>query len=267
MAKARSPRYPAIGLPEAIHKVQAVYENDFTNEVPKEVVAAHMGYSGLNGASLGVISAVSKYGLLAGGRDGMRVTQRALDILANEPGSLDRIAAIEAAAKEPDLFEEIFTQFPRGASDQALKSFLITRKKFLPSACTAVIRAFRETARLLDEESGGSERVQEEATEYVERDAESAGIQSRRSEAVVEQKAPSHPSAKDNRSNGPEISFSGDIIRLSGNIRNQPDAQKVIDFLTATKHFLPDPGPMNTEQHPKKEETLLLQNRDDLEDL
>ena len=93
-AKMRSPRYPNIGLREALEKVRSVYEADHRNKIPKELVAQHMGYTGLNGKSLGVISAVTKYGLLEGGRDSMWVTERAQDILVREPGDPERARAI-----------------------------------------------------------------------------------------------------------------------------------------------------------------------------
>ena len=51
MAKTRSPEYPAIGLKEAVERVKLVYDKDYQNRVPKNVIAVHMGYKGLNGTS------------------------------------------------------------------------------------------------------------------------------------------------------------------------------------------------------------------------
>lgn len=247
MAKARSPRYPAIGLPEAIEKVRAVYDNDFTNEVPKEVVAAHMGYGGLNGASLGVISAVSKFGLLVGGGKGMRVSDRALAILVNEPGHPDRADAIREAAAEPALFAELFQQFPNGASDQNLKSYLITRMKFLPSAVEGAIRAFRSTESLVQKECGvrGSFPIREYEVPSNSPSNDTAvaprgekrggfgGVPTARSlGGVVSTSEPEYLRS------GPEIGFFGDVIRLSGIISSQAEADKVIGLLTAMKPFL-----------------------------
>ena len=150
--KLKSPRYPVIGLTEAIARVRKVYESDHLNTIPKSVVAEHMGYTSLNGASLGIISAVSKYGLLEGGADGMRVSDRALAILVHDVGDEARVEAVEAAAKAPALFEELFGEFPNGASDNAIKSFLLGRKKFLASAAATAIRAFKETLALVQQE-------------------------------------------------------------------------------------------------------------------
>lgn len=150
----RSPRYPIIGLREALEKAQAVYKADNRNKIPKELVAAHMGYSGLNGASLGIISAVSKYGLLEGGRDAMWITPRAVDIFEREKNDPDRSAALLAAAHEPELFRALDESFPDKASDAALRSYLITKREFLPQSAERLVRAYRETRELVDAECG-----------------------------------------------------------------------------------------------------------------
>lgn len=150
MAKARSPRYPAISLPEAIEKVTAVYKKDFRNKIPKNLVAEHMGFGGLHGASLAVISAVSKYGLLDGGRDSMWVTPLAVDIIERERDDPERMNAIQTAAATPELFRELDQEFPEKASDSALRSFLVTKRDFLPDAAVKLIRSYRETKELVD---------------------------------------------------------------------------------------------------------------------
>jgi len=161
MTKLRSPRYPRISLPEAVEKARVIYEKDHLNKVPKEVIAQHLGYGSLHGKSLGVISALAKYGLLAGKASGMRITDRSLAILVNEKGARERAEAIVEAARSPTLFAELFEAYPKGASDQTIKAFLLGRKKFLPTAVDGVIRAFNETRDFVQEESG-------DHTEFVE---------------------------------------------------------------------------------------------------
>src|SRR4051812_8555603 len=104
MAKARSPGYPTIGLREALEKVRLVYEKDYQNRIPRRVVAEHMGYNSLNGKSLGVLSAVSKFGLLEGRGDENYVSDLALQIIAHAPGTPERSQAIAEAASRPELF-------------------------------------------------------------------------------------------------------------------------------------------------------------------
>ncbi|MEE9301964.1 MAG: hypothetical protein V3V17_12705, partial [Alphaproteobacteria bacterium] len=153
MGKARSPRYPAIGLEEAIQRIEAVYKKDYQNKIPKRVVAEHMGYASLNGKSLGVISAAAKYGLLEGRADEMRVSDEALEMIAHAPGSPERVAAIKAAASKPELFAELDQKFLGGkASDSAIRSYLITQK-FLPRAADIILRSYRGTKEVVAAEA------------------------------------------------------------------------------------------------------------------
>lgn len=164
MAKARSPGYPAIGLKEAAGRARMVYDADYQNRVPKEVIAAHMGYKGLSGASLPVIAALSQYGLIEGRGDETRVSDLALQIFFSESGSGERLEAMREAALAPELFAELHSRFPDGkASDAAIRSYLLM-KKFIPSAADTAIRSYRETIGLLnDEEKAYRERNPEAA--------------------------------------------------------------------------------------------------------
>lgn len=155
MAKARSPEYPSISLKEAIDRVKMVYDKDYQNRVPRKVVAEHMGYKGLSGASLPILSALMKYGLLEGRGDETRVSDLAVKLLAHEPGTPDRIEAVWQASKMPELFAEIDKRFPDGkASDSAIRSYLLT-SKFIPGAADAAIRAYRDTKQLVAVEAEG----------------------------------------------------------------------------------------------------------------
>lgn len=155
MARARSPEYPAISLKEAVERVKLIYDKDYQNRLPKAVIAEHMGYKGLSGASLPVLSALAKFGLLEGRGDETRVTDLAVTIIAHERGAPERMMALVQAAKNADLFAELDARFPDGkASDQAIRSFLLTNK-FIPSAADAAIRSYRDTKTFVESESGG----------------------------------------------------------------------------------------------------------------
>jgi len=154
MAKARSPGYPVIGLSEAIDKVTLVYKKDYQNKIPRAVLAEHMGYNSLNGKSLGVLSAVSKYGLLEGRGNENWVSDLALQIIAHESHSPERSQAIREAAFMPELFAQIQQRFPAGASEAALRSFLLTQK-FIPQAADIAAKSYRETIQLVSAETAG----------------------------------------------------------------------------------------------------------------
>jgi len=128
---------------------------DYQNRIPRSVAAAHMGYASLNGKSLGVLSALIKFGLLEGRADDTRVSDDAVTIIAHPPGSPERVAALREAAARPDLYSELDKRFGAGkASDQAVRSFLMTQK-FIPAAADAAIRGYRETKQLVEGEAGG----------------------------------------------------------------------------------------------------------------
>lgn len=234
--KLRSPRYPVIGLNEAIERVRAVYGKDHLNAIPKAVVAEHMGYNTLNGASLGVISAASKFGLLSGGSDAMKVSDRALAILVHEKGNPARIEAVQAASRSPALFEELFVEFPDGASDNAIRSFLLGRKKFLPSAVPAAIRAFRDTLAFIQTEVADFEFDPEDHCESDGPRCEQAAGDGLMNDLPV---AASASKLGQVGAGGFEIGFTGQAIRLLGSIHSQEEADKVLKAIEGLKFMLP----------------------------
>lgn len=154
MAKSRSPEYPAIGLRDAIERVRRVYESGiYQNPVSKEVFAQQMGYKSLSGASLPVLSALSKYGLIEGRGNDTRVSPLAVEIIAHDPGTPQRATAIRSAASLPELFDDLDKRYPGGKTpDSAIRSYLLTRG-FIPPAADAAIRSYRETKSLVEAES------------------------------------------------------------------------------------------------------------------
>lgn len=151
-SRTRSPQYPAIGLREAVEKVQQVYDQDYQNKISREIVAQHMGYAGLNGKSLKVLSATTKYGLLEGRGDEVHVSDLALQVIAHPVGSLERLEALKQASSKPILFAELDARFSGGkASDQAIKSWLLTQK-FIPLAAETVLKSYKETKSFVEEE-------------------------------------------------------------------------------------------------------------------
>lgn len=155
MARARSPEYPAISLKEAIDRVKMIYDKDYQNPLPKEVIAAHMGYKSLSGASLPMISALTKYGLLEGRGNDTRVSDLAVALIAHPSGSPEYQEALRTASTAPELFAELDAKFLGGkASDQAIRSYLLTNK-FIPGAADAAIRAYRDTKALVEASGAG----------------------------------------------------------------------------------------------------------------
>ena len=154
MARLRSPNYPAIGLLEAIDRVRKLHELQHQTPEERGVVAQHLGYGGLNGKSLKLLSALIKYGLLEKVQDGrVRVTDLAINIIF--PENDDRSQAIRDAAFSPDLFSDIRDRWPDNPpTDESLRAYLI-RRQFAQSAISDVIQNYRETIDLVARESAG----------------------------------------------------------------------------------------------------------------
>lgn len=152
VTRIRSPNYPAFGLPEAVEKIEAVYRELHNHSGPREVVAKALKYSGLNGASATAISALHKYGLLEKVGDGVKVSDRAMQIL-HPQSTTERAEAVRQAAAEPTLFTELAARFPgHRPSEELLRNYLL-RNNFSPAAVGSVISAYRETSDMVERES------------------------------------------------------------------------------------------------------------------
>ena len=166
MARTRSPNYPTISLPDAIERVRKVYNKEHLHKADPEVVCKAMGYTGVNGASLGVLSALKKYLLLEEVGKELKVSAVALSILVDPQNSTERQEAIRSAAAAPALFATLFDEFGDSLpSDENLRAFLLKRN-FAQTAVDTPIRTYRETLNFVSQYSGVSNEpkpIEEEA--------------------------------------------------------------------------------------------------------
>lgn len=226
MAKSRSPQYPIVSLQEAINKARLVWEKDYQSELPREVIAEHMGYKSLNGKSLGILSTVGKYGLLEGRGDQTKVSDLAVQIFAHDKGEAERADAIQKAAAEPVLFKDIAEKFgSHSPSDQALKSYLITRG-FTLSATDSVIRSFRDTEQFVKSEVSDYDS-ETQSDDFTEEDMQTS----------IPQPVPMLPSPA---SNGvPTISMSDNGLEIGGGVITSIEQfEKLMRRLSAGKMLL-----------------------------
>ncbi len=149
MARTRSPNYPYIGLTAAIERVRKLYGEEHQNRMSRAVVAKHLGFGSLNGVSMSIISALSKYGLLASVDDDLQVSDDALTILVDPPDSEERAQALRRAALKPELFSELNKHFGGTVpSDINLLAYL-QKHGFTANAATLAAKSFRETMQLI----------------------------------------------------------------------------------------------------------------------
>lgn len=231
MSRVRSPNYPAMSLATAIDRVRTIQKAEGKNGIPREAIANILGFSGLNGASATVVSAIGKYGLLEGAGDGeSRVSDLAVRILYPESEE-DRRAALSDAATRPVLFREIKEKWPdRPPSDENLRSFLV-RKGFGQGALDSVIRFYRETIDIV----GGGKEGYGEALPSSERPMAYAEPAAQPSKTPLPSSSPS-PSAASLPEGRPfSVAFDGSLLSGVIAIRSAKEIDKLIRVLTAQK--------------------------------
>jgi len=253
MARVRSPNFPVISLPQAIARIEVIYKKEQTVPATRETIAEHLGYSGMNGASLKIISALGKYGLLEETKDKhFRVSHLAMAIL-HPADEREKTDALREAADGPILFQKLNAQFEgRRPSDTNLRSWLL-RNGFSASSVDSVITAYGETMDLVGGESGAynapdakpdpQERVQPE----------------RRHPTMVAGTMVSPPRQM-STSEPFSVELMRDRFRVVGELASKADAQKLIDILKMAVNLLPDraeaPTPIETSSDDDWEEEL-----------
>jgi hypothetical protein len=154
MARIRSPNYPQISLAEAVRRIQQIRAKEGRNAASRAVLAKLIGFSGLNGASMGVLSAISKYGLLEDAGDKELKVSDLADAILFPHDQGEKAAALAEAANKPILFAEINEKWPdHPPSDENLQSYLM-RRGFSQGALDNAIACYRETMTLVT--SGGT---------------------------------------------------------------------------------------------------------------
>ncbi len=237
MSKARSPSYPSVSLKEAVERATMIWKKDYQNPIPRRVAAEHMGYQSLNGKSLGVLSALLKFGLLEGRGDETRISDLALQIIAHPSGSPERTAALKEASALPELFAEIDGRFNEGkASDQAIRSYLLTQR-FIPAGAEAAIRAYRETKQFVSAESGAyaGERPPEESPTMQEHKPASAPPR----QGIAQMFAPPREEVL-NPEPGTKLVIGDDFVTVRAMLTSQQDVRKLVAKLIAIETLLPD---------------------------
>jgi hypothetical protein len=232
MARIRSPNYPQLSLGEALDRVRKIHAKENHLAAPREVIAKHLGYGGMNGASAKTISAIAKYDLLeeAGG-DKMKVSSLALSILFPKDGR-EKAEAIRRAAFAPALFSDIDTEWEgHQPSDDSLRSWLI-RRNFASDAVDRVIHSYRETVALVAQEAGTYDPPSA-APPPATLEPEAQPMQS---SALAERQSAQLPAAP--QAGGPayRVSFTPTGgIEVAGRIETEADLDELLEVLGAQK--------------------------------
>jgi hypothetical protein len=238
MARVRSPNYPSISLPDAIERVRKVYDREHTHKAAPEVIAKALGYAGVNGSSLGVMSALKKYGLLEDVGKDWKVSTDALTILVDPPHSVERAHAIRRAAQAPALFANLLEEYgEKPPSDDNLRAYLLKRG-FAQSAVDTPMRAYRETlefvSKLPDAYNAPMERaIQTSHGGHVARPGAGAVTMGGMPSATTETKRKLLT-----------VLFDGTLVEVQATLESQVAAKQLIRVIEANMPLLPEqPAP------------------------
>ena len=154
--KQRSPNYPAVNLQEAITRLRMIHEKQRRYPTTREVIVKLMGYKSLNGASATVVSALSKYGLLEGHGDQLRVSEMGENLVLHRKGDPEYTEALHTAALAPTFFRELHEQYPTGLPSEHGLRVALTKRGFTSKAIDAAVRAYRDTMEFVEAENRGT---------------------------------------------------------------------------------------------------------------
>lgn len=141
---------PLVPQSEAIELIRAVQKKEPKAYASKEVVARHLGYSSVNGASLKKLSALNAFGLLeANDARELRVSEIAKRILF-PVDEAEKRAALAEAAMSPNIFRQLHSKWPEGPpSDETIKSYLV-RQGFNENSVGHVVDVYRDALSLAE---------------------------------------------------------------------------------------------------------------------
>jgi hypothetical protein len=140
----RSPNFPAVSLGDAIDYARLIYEREGRAKMPRLNAVKPLGYSSLNGRSLGALGALRAYNLIDGRGDDVCLSSDAIAILKAPDGSAEKLEALRRAFEAPSAFAILRSKgdaspdtlhwhlvkanFRDGAADKLLKVYLASRE-------------------------------------------------------------------------------------------------------------------------------------------
>jgi hypothetical protein len=143
----RSPSYPSMPLGDAIEAVRMIETKYRSSSIDREAAARLVGYSSLSGPASKALADLASYGLVErSGKGELRVTDRARAILHPE-SEKERRRNLKAAAKEPELFQELFERFPE-PHEEGIAIYL-NRQNFNSNAVKPATKAYIQTLNYL----------------------------------------------------------------------------------------------------------------------
>ena len=170
-ARTRSPNYPSMGLREAVEYIRTIHSSQRRYPASREVLVKLMGYKSLSGAAATAVSSLSKYGLIEGHGDSLRVSELGQDLALHRKGDKEYADALAIAGSRPAFFRQLDTDFPDGLpAEHSIQAYLV-KQGFNDRAISLALKPYRDTKDFLrsdlndnngDDSSGnGNDRVED----------------------------------------------------------------------------------------------------------
>lgn len=132
---------------------ETVYAAEKRTPVNHEAAAIALGFRSLSGPSRVAIAALRQYGFIdKAGKGAIRVSD--LGVRTLHGNAEDKRLALAQAAINPALFKDLAKEHG-DASENAIASYLITKKDFSPDGARRAAKAFRATVKLAKEDASG----------------------------------------------------------------------------------------------------------------
>jgi hypothetical protein len=138
-----------------VERLAKVYEKEGSRPMSSDVAVQHMGYSSRNGASLTVLAALKKYGLVEGRAEDLRVSRAGIVILSDQGAEdqTERAAALREALVSDALFRELDERFSGRTTEINVISYL-QKRGFNPAAARSAAKSYIESAAFVEREVG-----------------------------------------------------------------------------------------------------------------
>ena len=175
--KSRSPRFPSVDLGTALDMATRFFKKESRASVPTDVASKAIGYKSASGAAKTSLATLKYYGLLDSDRQGYRVSELAMRAI-HPSAPAERQAALHQASRNPRIFSHLFDKYD-GASDDALKSYLIRSEGFSDVGLAKALDSFRKTERFLEEVGEPVLDSDPDASDELEDDGKTAKVTTR----------------------------------------------------------------------------------------
>lgn len=151
--KMRSPNYPALSLPQALALAEKLWQAEKRTPVSNEAASVGMGFKGPTGPARVAIGALRQYGLIDKVEAGhLRLSDEAVTAMFGN--ATEKRETLQRMALAPALFQDLAGAH-RDASENAIRSYLLTKKGFADDGARKAARAFRETIALAQPSQSG----------------------------------------------------------------------------------------------------------------